>query len=399
MKIRNLCLLLGGYIRKAFLNVAIIVTVTLLLLVVLETSAFLYYKVFPTETLLHDGWLRDRENKQAYSYFEWKEKFFKQRKWNGCVYEPYSLWKAADAKSDLFNVVDGYRKTINVKKENVAKHFTIYFFGASTMFCVDVPDEYTVPSIFAKKISPLYSEINFDVFNYALPAFVSENELHLLVTLLKNGQIPNLVIFYDGVADIGVKAMREEPHDHYIQFVEASKGLSRTILDRIVRKSYFIALFKPNEIHGMVYIQDQNILHKNTVSVVKDYLNNIRFINNLASVYGFKAIFLWSPSIFTTHKRLTEEEKTIVKLSNNRMAGHRIASDYMNAAIFPKKYFENFYNLENALDSIDKSVFFDAMHISAIGNEKIADTILEIVTKDNYIRNEVQATPVGWDSK
>lgn len=132
--------------------------------------------------------------------------------------------------------------------------------------------------------------------------------------------------------------------------------------------------------------------------MANDYLNNIRFINNLASVYGFKAIFLWQPNICTTNKRLTEEEKTIVRLYSNYIAGYRIANDYMNAEVFPKKYFENLYNLENALDSIDKSVFFDPVHISAIGNEAIADAILRIVMKDNYIGNEAQATPVGWNN-
>jgi hypothetical protein len=159
------------------------------------------------------NWEAD-ENSQAYSYFDWRKSYFKDVKKPGgrFMYEPYSLWKHSDKKTESFNVQNGYRVTWEPKAAPNKTDFLVFMLGGSTTYCTESPDEFTIASILAKRLNEAPSNHRYVVRNYGVNGFISDNEVHLLIKLLRAGERPDAVIFYDGLNDIRTKAARGSDH-------------------------------------------------------------------------------------------------------------------------------------------------------------------------------------------
>ncbi|MER3445854.1 MAG: hypothetical protein C4291_03015 [Candidatus Dadabacteria bacterium] len=72
-------------------------------------------------------------------------------------------------------------------------------FGGSTMWGTEARDDFTIPSILSKKL--WRRGIRCDIVNFSGSGYVSTQEVIALLIELQRGNIPNLVIFYDGIND------------------------------------------------------------------------------------------------------------------------------------------------------------------------------------------------------
>jgi lysophospholipase L1-like esterase len=264
-------------------------------------------------------------NSQAYSYFDWRTRYFEDVKkpGGGLKYEPYSLWKHSDKKTESINVQNGYRVTWEPKETPNKRDFLVFMLGGSTTYCQESPDEFTIASILAKRLNEDSSNHRYVVRNYGVSGFVSDNEVHLLVKLLVAGERPDAVIFYDGLNDTRLKAARGNDHAFDAAFRQNSfrplrmgwRELARQLSyrSRLVWNLYGREKWKEALVPRLV--EDQAMFRRNADAMLRNYMENVLLVRALGKEYGFRTRFFWQTSMYNTGKTLTSEEKMLTSIN------------------------------------------------------------------------------------
>lgn len=350
------------------------------ILVIMEIGARFFWKE-------HSGTLADllllRKDMEAYSYFDWRDRYFRDAmkptiSGNPFLYEPYSLWKHADKETETINIQGGYRVTWFPEPNPAKEDYIIFFFGGSTAVCLEVPDDLTIPSFIARQLHTKNNHSRSVVRNYSVAGFLNDNEVHLLVNLLKKGERPDAVIFYDGVNETSYKVAQGIPHYHYKLFNSLITRYSiREFLTKLSSKSKLLSLFKEPE---REYIEDENVITSNALSMIHDYSDNVDFVHKLATTYGFQAFFFWQPDIFSSEKKLTNEERSVKERYSDLEPGYTISAEAMGKQDFFSRHAQ-VYNLRDSLDSVKESIFLDYSHITSIGNNAVAKAIVSTISQ------------------
>ena len=76
----------------------------------------------------------------------------------------------------------------------------VYCFGASTMFGVGAREDWTIPAVLQRRLSEAGHRVS--VTNCSQLGYNSTQELIELQQLLKQGDVPQIAVFYDGIAEI-----------------------------------------------------------------------------------------------------------------------------------------------------------------------------------------------------
>jgi hypothetical protein len=315
------------------------------------------------------------------------------------LYEPFSLWKQGDKRTDSFNVQDGYRVTWEPEAAHDETDFIIFMLSGSTTYCRENPDELTIASILAKRLNGVSSNYRYVVRNYGVTAFVSDNEVHLLVKLLRAGKRPDVVIFYDGLNDINIKAGVGQEH-----FFEAGFRQNSFRPARMRRKEVALQLAYRSKLvwHLTGYQafresllpqleQDQETLRRNAESMLRNYEENALLVSALGKEYGFRALHFWQPSIYNTGKTLTSEE-----MSRSTSPAAQLVHDIVAEAVDEHRFFERtgIIDLAHALDDVSETIFVDSGHITPIGNGAVVDAMLPwILDEIAASSDELRARP------
>ncbi len=308
-------------------------------------------------------------------------------------YQPYCLWGLSEAQTSTYNVLPdwgGIRKTINVPKPAATRRVRVFLFGGSTVFCSRVPDQHTLASCLSASLNQRLQDVEFSVTNFGRGGYLSDQEVVLLTQVLTAGEVPDLVIFYHGANETVNKVCKGIPHYQYERFLavevgaETRTGLLEAALeyDRIGKLADLIAGRPPEAAR---YVTDPKQLLENARQMAARYRQNVAFARRLGEAYGFQTLFLWQPDLFTTNKTLTPEEAGI--LQNDAKAplwrpGFQIAHQVIRETIQDE---EAFCDLSDALDSLEKSVFFDICHVSATANRTVSDRIAEVLLETGRI--------------
>src|SRR5579883_1614090 len=112
---------------------------------------------------------------------------------------PYAYWIGKPYRSRYLNIgADGLRATIAESRpsEHSGAAFRIFMFGGSTMWGEGSRDAYTIPSWLQRMLDA--GNYRAQVINYGQDGYVSSQEMILLFEQLQRGNIPGLVVFYDG---------------------------------------------------------------------------------------------------------------------------------------------------------------------------------------------------------
>jgi len=372
------------------LNVAVLVFVVLLGIVEVVAWQLCRVLVAPHREMREPAYL------EAYRGLEGVEEHLANLKSTDLPlkYQPYYLWGVGEVRTSTYNVLPdwgGIRKTINVPKPHRTRQVRIFLLGGSTVFCSRVPDQHTIASYLSARLNEGSEAIEFSVTNLGRGGFVSDQEIVLLTQILTAGEIPDLVVFYDGVNETVNKVCKGVPHYQYRRFCSVETrahertGLLQVALehDYVGKLADLIAGRPPDEAH---YVGDRQELLANAQKMATRYQQNVAFMRKLGEAYGFETVFLWQPNLFTTGKRRTVEETGILENDATTSAwrpGFEIADGVIKETMQEKKAF---YDLSDVLDRAEGCVFFDACHVSAEANRAIADRIAEILVEAGCLK-------------
>jgi lysophospholipase L1-like esterase len=321
---------------------------------------------------------------------DYYKEFLKQR----VSWEPYVYWRYAPFNGRYINVDErGLRRTWNTGKKlsNVLNIKRIFVFGGSTVWGTGARDDFTIPS-FISRILNVQEGLNVEVVNFAQSGYVTTQEVILLLKLLQDGQFPDLVVFYDGINDSfsafqnGKAGIPQNEYNRYLEFNSgksfpksiknlisnsATLRVASGVINRLKRRSTIAKSANfPNTNSGKT--GTEGYLYN---EVVEKYKTNIRFVNELAREFRFKALFYWQPSVFT------KDNKTVYEKSQE-MARFEVKDALLRInRIAGGVSYTNFIDLTNIFKDCKDPLYIDEFHFGEKGNEIIARRIVQDVVK------------------
>ena len=259
----------------------------------------------------------------------WAETYYKEIDQMGKTrWRSYVYWRRAPSQGKYINLnADGLRQTSQVTNA-ASPSLKVFMFGGSTLWGLGARDDFTVPSLFAKDASA--AGINCEVINFGQYAYVSTQGVIELMLQLQKGNIPDAVIFLDGINDTfgafqaGVPGLphgeiSREKEFNLLQRKEIGPLAVQAGIRELTTMRFLNGFLKKLGLrHDTVRlipleyetpIADRASLAKATVET---YLNNLKMVQALSRAYGFKCLFYWQPVIYLK-QHLTEYERKSIE--------------------------------------------------------------------------------------
>ena len=277
----------------------------------------------------------------------------------------------------------------------------VFFFGGSTMWGTYQDDAGTIPSIAARALFDR-GITDLHVVNYGESGWVFTQELLQLLLLLRSGERPTAVVFYDGINDVasatqaGEAGLAQNEFNRRREFefgrrlfnqndslpaeLDALVGMAQAVS---ARAQFLQRLVRALPRAGGGAVPDSNALAD---AVASAYIANCDIIEALAARFGFTALYVWQPSLHATRKPLLPSEREMRDVIEHdgflrRLpAVHRLAPariEAMMGDVAPGR----FVNLADAFDRDSQLVFLDIIgHTTPDAARQLADTITARLT-------------------
>ena len=332
----------------------------------------------------------------TYTDPKWASKYYKEidEIENGRTlrWQPYVYWRRTPRRGEYINIEpDGLRKTINASlSDGASAPIKVFMFGGSTMWGLGAGDDSTIPSIFAEEAKN--KGISCEVVNFGQYAYVSTQEVIELTLQLQKGNIPDVVIFYDGVNDTfsGFQLSAPGlPNDEFrrekefcllerkeLQTFAAQSAIRQLSIMRFLHGFLQKSELRRDQVQPVSLEYEKGISDKGSLAhaVVDTYLNNIKLVQALAQAYGFTPIFYWQPVIYAK-QYLTEYERQSLELDvhypgmkefyQDTYAALRQSSGRLNKNAA-------FHDISSIFSEIRDPIFVDFNHMGDKGNCLIA---------------------------
>lgn len=279
---------------------------------------------------------------------------------------------------------DGLRETPGVQCDTESYH--IYIFGGSTLWGEGAPDWGTIPA-YLQNLFNERSDYAVCVHNMGQRAFHLTQEVVEFVNHLQQGFKPDMVIFYDGINEIGNTMENGKPWipSQFSQSIELGKNPLNEIITnsntfRLLRR---LGLVKTTPLVRLENQEIEAVLNE-TIDV---YLNNYEIVDALSDHFEFEYYFFWQPMIAADNKILSPEEEDIVEIDLRYGVGY--FSDAIGAIRYVydqirkiEKDYDHLYYIGDVFNEVGQQIYIDIWHITPEGNELIADRIFDIVELD-----------------
>ncbi len=279
---------------------------------------------------------------EAYRGQPWAAQYFDTLSRVHMRWYPYSYWKASPMASPYLNIdADGNRVTWHPPHRAVSAErpvVRLFMIGGSTLWGTGVRDDYTLASLIARHFTdhPAYE---LDVTNLGQIGYVNTQELLLLYQLLRRGQRPDLVIFYDGVNEVftayqdGIAGLTQSEFFRAQEFSILGSSVGRKRLYRIALRTALMNtgladLVKllsgkddpnllPHDIKpspALTYLappQDFEGIDALERDVVDMYLFNVQVERMLGERFKFRPLFYWQPTVFSKNELAPFERRLL----------------------------------------------------------------------------------------
>jgi lysophospholipase L1-like esterase len=361
----NMIALIKNKFSKIIKSLLLIFTITIVLIVVIVVF-FLVINRMQRKIIVPDGYANarwyaeyDKEDNKAF-VMEWKS---------------YVYWRRKPFQGKYINVNEaGIRRTFSLDAgdNDRRKLLKLFMFGGSTLWSTGARDDYTIPSYLVKELSKM--GIKSEITNFGESGYVTTQEVIALLLQLQKGNVPDIVIYYDGVNDTIAPSQGSAPG---LPQNEMNRRAEFNLLHSPIKAFAFWFNFvgkKANQIALKIHkpTLDQYKIETDANGVINSYLGNIKIVRALGEKYGFSSYFFWQPTIFTKEK-LTPYEQQQLEMDEYRL-------------IFEKTYDimwqrnqefvnQNFYNISNIFAKNTQPIFIDVCHITEDGNGIIAENM------------------------
>lgn len=327
----------------------------------------------------------------AYADAPWVREFFRQeleRAKSPPVYVPFRLWGPTEWHGKYMNIDRGslgnFRRNMNPSKQDCKDRdsLTVWMFGGSAVFGDGVPDWETLPSHLSQILNADGSRCVM-VSNFGMEAYVSMQEVILLIELLKREGHPDMVILYDGFNDalMGVNAQDPRTAHYGLEKIRNRvEGSARGRFD-FLAKSYSVRTTRA--ILGFFhrgFPQATTDLTARAGATVDNYEENLAVVRALSRMHNFKFYCFLQPMLGYGHKPLVPYERQLADFAAKTPFISGTTAVY-EEAVRRSAASPMFVNLANVFDTIPAPLYIDEVHVGPQGNELAARTIANYIAE------------------
>lgn len=302
-------------------------------------------------------------------------------------FQQFTGWACKPFKGHYVNIdAEKGRKTWNPEARPAQRPKLIFFFGGSAVWGVGARDEYTIPSYLSRLLDN--HGYDFTVMNFGEPGYTFSQGIIRLLLLLREGNRPDYVIFYDGFNDLYAGHQHGYPGTvHNIEMTkERLKMRCRDIIwsgmvdsfkkycmiYNVIGGTYY-NYFSETRFHEVGAKLDDKQLSSLAQGIVNDYKKSITLLDHLARAYDFRYLCFWQPSFYTESRVVSKEAQGDPRVDDRALRKIcRFSCDSINMEAIP-----NFYSLTGALSQRRERCYVDVAHLSESGNEIMAEKIYE----------------------
>lgn len=353
----------------------------------------------PTEQLELVGEGKARETVSYYATQDWaKRNWHEFRLARKQQFYPHVGWRRAPFKGQTIEVdQNGVRLTPGA--DCSAKSFKVFTFGASEMWGTGSPNWGTIPAHLQKGLEKLRPG-PVCVTNYAESAHVSMQNVIMLLTQLRSGNVPDVVVFYALADDIysayqsGRPGVIENLSQIAARFEGRKEAPAVTIVDRL-RGTYSYSLIdqlmgkltiaKPQQedepTAGTLVTYESMGIDTATLSdlIARDYFGGYKIVSALAQEYGFQYFFFVPPTITLGNKPLTSEEQDMKRKEESQTAHHKLSTSVYDIVERESSKYQHLYSMVHVFDPYDSLMWIDGGHATPVGNQVIAEKMLAVI--------------------
>lgn len=327
----------------------------------------------------------------SYQGAAWTSDYYRELEASTKVaWTPYVYWRREGFAGNYIRINgNGIRRTVHEAASPAppSAPVRIFVFGGSTLWGTGVRDEFTVPSLLARELHN--RGVVTEITNFGESGYVSTQEVIALMLELRKQNVPDLVIFYDGVNDLfsayqQMAAGLPQNEMHRVEEFNLSqpdewpRALGVTVssfarslsLVRAARRALGIVGAPPESdvpTPGQLPARLVGVAD----AVLKAYVGNMRIVQALGAEYGFRSLFFWQPTIFDKQTLTPYEQSERAKQSTLRPLVFAINDGVRNgqlAGIDPA----SFVDFSKMFESEEPAIFIDWCHVGERGNNMIA---------------------------
>ena len=347
----------------------------------------------PTERLAEEE--REENSREKVSYYlsqDWAEQYWYEHRLSVTQrYYPYVGWRRAPFKGETIEIdQNGVRLTPGA--DCSAKSFKVFTFGASEMWGTGSPNWGTIPANLQKDLEKL-RQGPVCVMNFAESAYVSTQDVIMLLVQLRSGNVPDLVLFYNIGGDVysayqsGQAGTFQNLNQLVARFEQGSPYIdhlrntySYKLIDELMGKLTIANPPQEPTSTKLVTYESMGVdVAKLSDSIVQDYFGNYELVSALAQKYGFKYFFFLPPRIFRGNKPLTPEEQEMKRETESDAALSKLYTAVYHTVERESSKYQNFYLMADIFDHYRGLIWIDAAHVTPIGNRLIAARMLDII--------------------
>ncbi|MEM8932655.1 MAG: SGNH/GDSL hydrolase family protein, partial [Acidobacteriota bacterium] len=365
-------------------DVLAILAMTLLLFVGVE----LLLSIVPDEPASDPDVTTDRRtDADTYRGATWPHDYYREfHEAHVARWTPYVYWRHAP--------YDGH--TVRIDARGIRHSWTppgagdrpaIYFFGGSTMWGTGARDDATIPSLVARRLDQ--RGLPVDVVNFGESGYVSTQEMILLLRLLQTGDVPDVVVFYDGVNDSysayqqGQAGLPQNEYNRIAEFNSSKREPAQpswsALLSRLRTTRLLTDRLRASQPDATPPGHPRHEATSELVDAVLDtYATNVAIVRSLADRYGFAAHFFWQPHLFEKRSRTAYENAEV-----DRFLGVNPGADVFLDRVYQAKRRrdlvrrdpEPVHDLSRLFADRAEPLFVDWCHLGETGNQLVAERI------------------------
>ncbi len=311
---------------------------------------------------------------------------------NRADWHSYVYWRSRPYRGTYLSIDEaGIRRTWNSASSPSPGQLKIFMFGGSTLWGYGARDEFTIPSLVAKKLTTRL-DTGVWVTNFAENGYVSTQEVIALMLELRKGNVPGVVAFFDGVNDTfaafqsGVAGIPQNESNRVAEF-DLLQRLSwrQAVIERL-------ALYRLSQgaVRSLGLSRSARPAPTNAGSpdalaraVVDVYFQNVSLVETLAQRFGFRAVFFWQPTVLTK-RYMSQRERQWYEQPGRRFVRAAPFFGQVHAAFGERLSTSkagDVQDLSGVFDEFRGAVFIDEFHVSEAGNEKIAEIMARTLQK------------------
>ena len=274
-----------------------------------------------------------------YADSAWYREFLLERGRFRFRWEPYAYARGAPQNGRYINIDSAGLRVVPRYRVSGGPPVRVFFFGGTTTWGYFSRDSSTRPAVVARALAS--AGFDAEVVNFAQPNYTSGQELVTLLSELREGNVPDAVVFWQGVNDIGAMRQNGRPGLSYREFDredDAAFNARRranggTVDFRVAIRS----LLAPSALFSRLFEVVARPASQSPApppaafcrTLMADWLGQARVIDRLARAYDFTPLVIWQPQWQTSgsprsaYERMAETT-TVFRPVDAGLTAHRI---------------------------------------------------------------------------